>query len=191
MAKFPRLPKLSQKEQEQLILEFCEAMLSLKNLHEIVNFLKDIFTKQEIEMVSKRLKIARLLLEGKTYEEIKNDLKVSYGTISRINVWLKVSGEGYRTVVARTRTKGDYTLANEIREMDLAYKRRYPMFFWPDLLYERITKNLTQRQKEEVKKALQAAESKEDLYQLLDKLLTDRYKKGQVIENISEHSNTT
>lgn len=191
MAKFPRLPKLPQKEQGRLLLEFCEAMLSLKNLHEMVSFLKDIFTKQEIEMISKRLKIARLLLEGKTYKEVKNDLKVSYGTISRVNVWLKVSGEGYRTVVARTRTKKDYTFADEMREMDLAYKRRYPLYFWPDLLYERITKNLSQRQKNEVRKALQEAESKEDLYQLLDKLLTDRYKKGRVVDNVSEHSNTT
>lgn len=188
MAKYPRVPKLSPKEQEQFLLEFCEAMLSLKSLKEVVSFLKDIFTKQEIEMISKRLKIARLLLEGKTYEEIRKDLKVSNGTISRVNVWLKISGEGYRMVVERTKPAKEYTVVDEIREANLAYKKKYPMYFWPELLYERITKDLSQRRKEEIKKALQAAESKEDLYQIMDRLLTDRYKKNQ---SPVMYSNTT
>ena len=143
MAKYPRVPKLSQKEQEQLLLEFCEAMLSIKNLGEVVDFLKDIFTKQEIEMISKRLKIARLLLGGKTYGEIISELKVSSGTVSRVNVWLKVSGEGYRMVVSRTKVDGQHTIADEFRKMDLAYKRKYPMYFWPELLFERMAKDLS------------------------------------------------
>lgn len=176
MAKYPRVPKLSPKETEQLLLEFCEAMLSLKSLKEVVNFLKDLFGKQEIEMISKRLKIARLLLEGKTYEEIRGNLKASNGTISRVNVWLKISGEGYRTVVGRTKSIKEYSVIDEIREMNLAYKKKYPMYFWPELLYERVTRGISQRKKEEIRKALQAAESKEDLYQIMDNLLTDQYK---------------
>ena len=175
MAKYPRVPKLTQKEQEQLLLEFCEGMLSLKNLHEIVNFLKDIFTKQEIEMVSKRLKIARLLLEGKTYEEIKDTIKVSQGTISRINVWLKLSGEGYRIAVARTKVK-ENTYSDEIKKMNLNYKKKYPLYFWPELLLEKITKDLSRQKKEEVKKALEAAETKDDMCKIMDNLLTSKYK---------------
>lgn len=178
MAKYSRIQKLSVKEQEQLLLEFCESMLSLKSLREVVNFLKDIFTKQEIEMISKRLKIARLLLEGKTYQEIRQNIKVASGTIGRVNVWLKLSGEGYRMVVKRVKSIGEYTVADEIREMELAYKRKYPMYFWPDLLYERVTKNLSRAKKEEVKKALVAAETKEDLYEIMDNLLTSQYKKS-------------
>ena len=188
MAKYPRVPKLTPKEQEQLLLEFCEAMLSLKSLKEVVNFLKDIFTKQEIEMISKRLRVARLLLEGKTYEEIRNSLKVSHGTISRVNVWLKISGEGYRLVVGRTKPAKECSYEDEIKEMNLAYKKKYPMYFWPELLYERITKDLSQRKKEEVKKALRAAESKEDLYKIMDRLLTDRYKRRH---QLVLYSNTT
>ena len=102
MAKFPRISKLSKKEREELLLEFCEALVAIKNLKEAASFITDLLGKQEIEMLAKRLKIAKLLLEGNKYGEISDELKVSFGTIARINLWLKTSGEGYRLITKRT-----------------------------------------------------------------------------------------
>lgn len=101
MAKFPRISKLSKKEQEELILEFCEAFVAIKNTREAASFVKDLLGRQEIEMLAKRLKIAKLLLEGKKYGEIGDELRVSFGTIARVNLWLKTSGEGYRIFFGR------------------------------------------------------------------------------------------
>src|SRR3989344_2228694 len=101
MAKFSRIPKLSQREQEELLIGFCKALATLKTQEEAAQFLKDLLSKQEAEMLAKRIEIARLLIKGFTYENIKKALKVSYGTVARVSEWLATSGEGYRLVVSR------------------------------------------------------------------------------------------
>jgi len=57
---------------------------------------KDMFTHTEYKMFAKRLEIARRLIKGERYDDIKNDLKVTSNTISRVNNMLTERGEGYR-----------------------------------------------------------------------------------------------
>jgi uncharacterized protein YerC len=71
MAKFPRIPKLSKQEQEKLLIGFCKALVELRTPEEAAHFLKDLLSKQEAEMLAKRIEIARLLIEGLTYENIQ------------------------------------------------------------------------------------------------------------------------
>ncbi len=57
---------------------------------------KDLFTHTEYKMFAKRLEIARRLLAGQTYDEIKQALKVTANTISNVNNILTEKGGGYR-----------------------------------------------------------------------------------------------
>lgn len=164
MAKFTRVSKLSKKERQELMIALCEAMVALKNPEEAAKFLTDLISPQETEMLAKRLAIAKLLVEGKTYESIRNLLKVGFATIARVNTWLNLSGEGFKLVLQRTR-KGKKAYEHSIEERFDPYswyniKRRYSLYFWPQLLIEELMKQSDNRQKNKITTILQSMENK-------------------------------
>lgn len=181
MAKFSRIPKLTKQEQEQLLISFCRALAALKTPEEAAQFLKDLLSRQEAEMLAKRIEIARLLIEGQTYEHIRNILKVSQGTIARVNQWLATSGEGYRLIVKRVKPeKTEQQEFIEELEKPISWKqikRRYPMYFWPELLLEEFVKKAKKHEKERMEKILSRLDSKSEVFERLNLLLREEYKK--------------
>ncbi len=77
------------------------AILSLKNEEEVLRFLEDICTINEIEELSQRLEVAKMLYEGKSYEEIEKETGASSATISRVKKFLYYGADGYKTVLDR------------------------------------------------------------------------------------------
>lgn len=72
------------------------AFTLMDNKDQIRKLFKDLFTHTEYKMFTKRLEIARRLLENQTYGEIMRDLKVTERTISNISNILEREGEGLR-----------------------------------------------------------------------------------------------
>src|SRR3990167_5793031 len=103
MPKFSIKKKLTDKEEHAVLLELCQALVVVRTLYEAAHLLADLLSQQELNMIAKRLKIAKLLLKGMNYEEIQMSLKVSTQTIARVNLWLRESGEGYRLIVEKTK----------------------------------------------------------------------------------------
>lgn len=176
MAKFSRCSKLSKQEREELILEFCEALASLKNSTEAIKFIRDILTEQEIEMLAKRLRIARLLLEGKNYQEIERDLRVGYTTIARVSEWLRVSGEGYQIIVSRMEKREPQL--KDYYDEDKAYRRRFALYCWPELLFEELAERIgsDKKQRENLREALKSVGEKTKLYRRLDKVVSEAWR---------------
>lgn len=148
MSKFEKRHRLATEDQQKLLLELCHALVVVKRPEEAANLLIDLFSKQEIEMVAKRLKIAKLLIQEKTYSQIGGELKVSPQTISRVNVWLGQSGVGYRLVIERAKD----VVVPAYRSIDKSsdwkkIQRRYPMYFWPQILLEEVVRNANNRQR--------------------------------------------
>lgn len=81
--------------------QFCQALLSLKNIDECYAFLSDLLTMQETESLAQRLQVACLLYEGNTYETIRNAISVSSTTITRVNTELLYGSGGYQIVLER------------------------------------------------------------------------------------------
>lgn len=75
-----------------------EAVLSLDNLEECYRFFEDVCTIKEIQAISQRLEVAKLLKANKTYNEIEEETGASTATISRINRSLHYGVEGYNLV---------------------------------------------------------------------------------------------
>jgi TrpR-related protein YerC/YecD len=175
MAKFPRISKLSKKEQMGLILEFCEAVVAIRNIEEAASFIKDLLGEQEIEMLAKRLKVAKLLLSGRTHEEIRDELKVSFGTISRVSLWVKTSGEGYRLIAKRTRKKEKSEVELMVKESLNSYIRARASYYWPYLLWKEVMKGLSQRKKERFQKILAKTHEKKKIYREFTRLLQETY----------------
>jgi TrpR-related protein YerC/YecD len=78
-----------------------EAFSKLNTKEEITNFLRDLFTLPEIEEFANRLEIARLLLEGGSYQRIAKRMGVSTTTVTRVAHWLFKGCGGYWKVLKR------------------------------------------------------------------------------------------
>ncbi|MBQ8392049.1 MAG: TrpR-like protein YerC/YecD [Clostridia bacterium] len=80
---------------------FYKAVLSLGNEKECEIFFKDICTMKELETMSQRLEVAKMLLEGKTFNEIVSATGASTTTISRVNRCLNYGDGGYKAVIEK------------------------------------------------------------------------------------------
>ncbi len=77
------------------------AALSLKNEEECRIFFEDICTIKELETMSQRLDVAKMLIGGATFNEIVAATGASTTTISRVNRCLRYGDGGYKLVLDR------------------------------------------------------------------------------------------
>ena len=75
-----------------------EIMTQLNTPKEVEEFLKDLCTNKEIEQMAQRIKAAELIAEGKTYNQITDELDISSATIARVSQALKY-GNGYKRFI--------------------------------------------------------------------------------------------
>lgn len=85
--------------------ELFEAILSLDSIDECYNFFSDLCTMKELADMAQRLEAAKMLLAGKTYEQIVKSVEISTATISRINRCIQYGNGGYENVIKRLKTK--------------------------------------------------------------------------------------
>ncbi len=89
------------KNQNEGIEELLAVILSLRDMEECRAFFSDLCTMQELIGLSQRLQVAKHLLRGETYEEIRGQVPVSSSTITRISTELQFGSGGYRSVLCR------------------------------------------------------------------------------------------
>lgn len=92
-----QVDKIRGPQTDQLI----EAILALKDEEEAYRFFDDLCTISEIQSLSQRLEVARMLRMKKTYEKIKNETGASTATISRVRRCLNYGNDGYDEMLAR------------------------------------------------------------------------------------------
>ena len=78
--------------------EFYNAVLKLKTIEDCQDFFDDLCTYKEIEQMTQRVVAAKLLMSGKTYEEIVGETDISSATLSRVSKCVKY-GKGYTKVL--------------------------------------------------------------------------------------------
>jgi len=100
-----RTDRLSPQEKLGLMFDLIHAFGSINGAKNSAAFLEDLLTANEIKNLSKRLRIAKLLLVGETHRDISHKLQVSLATISKVNLWLSQGGEGFRRVLADLPTR--------------------------------------------------------------------------------------
>jgi uncharacterized protein YerC len=74
--------KLNPSFKSQLIKTFAQTLLDLEKPEEAETFLKDFFNEAELETFAKRLAVAYWLKKGRSYGNIKQNLKVSSATVA-------------------------------------------------------------------------------------------------------------
>ena len=86
------------------------AILALETKQECAAFLDDIFTIQELDAISQRLEVARLLHEVKNYVDINKMTGASTATICRVSKCLTYGDGGYKTVIEKLEAGEDNEL---------------------------------------------------------------------------------
>lgn len=78
--------------------ELFKAILSLETEEECYDFFEDLCTIKELEQMTQRYAAAKLLNEGKTYEEVIETTEISSATLSRVSKCIKY-GKGYKNII--------------------------------------------------------------------------------------------
>lgn len=99
------MPGMKQ-DYEETLEELYRAILAIDNLDDCRAFFSDLFTKQELINFSQRLQVAKLLLQGDTYNQIRGQIAVSSSTITRINTELRFGSGGYQRILERMEPAG-------------------------------------------------------------------------------------
>ena len=78
--------------------ELFKAVLSLKTEEDCELFFNDLCTIKELNSMTQRIKAAKLLMDGETYEKIISKTDISSATLSRVSRCVKY-GKGYKKVL--------------------------------------------------------------------------------------------
>ncbi|MBU5485360.1 TrpR-like protein YerC/YecD [Clostridium sp. MSJ-11] len=78
-----------------------DAILKLQTREECYRFFDDICTINEIQSLSQRMQVAKMLKDRKTYQDISITTGASTATISRVNRCLNYGSDGYEVVLSR------------------------------------------------------------------------------------------
>ncbi len=82
------------------ITELYRTIVSLETVEECEMLFEDLCTKKEVEKMAERIYAAKLLLEGKTYNQVIAETDISSATLSRISRCVQY-GEGYSKLLKR------------------------------------------------------------------------------------------
>ncbi|HCU47496.1 TPA: hypothetical protein DIC39_00305 [Patescibacteria group bacterium] len=170
MSKFSKQSRLGRSEEQDLLLDFFRSLSILRGFKEATQVFQDLLSRAELTMLAKRLKIAKLLLTNATYQEIARQLKVSPQTIARVNIWLQEAGDGFRLMFYRTKKKSP-TPGILPSGTWSSIKRRYPMYFWPELLIREIMNTANKRQKQRLRDVVTNLNIKDKRYRELQKIM--------------------
>ena len=79
--------------------EFFKALLLLENEEDCRNFFEDICTVKELQDISQRLEVAKMLDSGMSYQVVSKETGASTATISRVNRCLVYGSGGYKSIL--------------------------------------------------------------------------------------------
>ena len=79
---------------DRKIEELYRLILQMETTEECRMLFNDLCTEKEIEKMAERVFAAKLLLEGKTYQQVMDQTNISSATLSRVSRCVQY-GQGY------------------------------------------------------------------------------------------------
>jgi TrpR-related protein YerC/YecD len=97
------MDKLNLEKDKQLLLD---SLKKAAKARELSDFIDDLLTEEEILDFAQRLKIARLIIEGKTYDEIAEKVNTSTSTVSKIGQVIKFGKGSLSKIFPKPKSRG-------------------------------------------------------------------------------------
>ena len=85
-------------EKSEKITALYQLIADLNSVEECQMLFDDLCTHKEIEKMAERVYAAKLLLEGKTYNQVIAETDISSATLSRVSRCVQY-GKGYRNLL--------------------------------------------------------------------------------------------
>ena len=79
---------------DEKIEALLRMILTLDNMEDCRALFDDLCTRKELEKMAERIYAAKLLLEGKTYNQVMGEADISSATLSRVSRCVQY-GQGY------------------------------------------------------------------------------------------------
>ena len=98
---------MNKKIKTEAVDHLFEAILTLENAEECYAFFEDALTVKEILDIAQRLKAAKMLRDGKSYNEVCRVTGMSSATISRVSKALERGQGGYKIILDRLESGSD------------------------------------------------------------------------------------
>lgn len=83
---------------EDMYSDLYKTFLKIKTEEDFKLFLQDLCTNNEIENMAQRLRAAKLIKSGKTYNYVISETDISSATLSRVSKAVKY-GSGYKKIL--------------------------------------------------------------------------------------------
>ena len=84
----------------------CDALVAVENREDAYRLLDDLCTIAEVQALSQRIAVAKMLRSGATYQEIVKQTGASTATISRVNRCLHYGADGYVRTLTKLEDQG-------------------------------------------------------------------------------------
>lgn len=153
----PRIkPKQLQKEEYHKLLDELYSIITLlETKEEVKNFFKDLLSAGEAVMLARRIQIAKMLMAGLSYEEIRESLGTGLATISSVQRWIDSGWGGYLKALKNLEKKVREKEVESSKYLNSPFaqlKRKYPAHFLIFNALDDIQKWNEERQKRKKKK---------------------------------------
>ena len=89
------------KLQSESMDRLFRSILKLESLDECYAYFEDLCTVKELQDMSQRLDTAILLSQGRSYQQIAEEVDVSTATIGRVSKCLNYGAGGYRAMIGK------------------------------------------------------------------------------------------
>ena len=89
------------KDYKPMLEELYAELIKLETVKECEDFLSDLCTMKELQSMGQRLKAAKMLLEGKTYNEVIEETDISSATLARVSKCVRYGDGGYANIIKK------------------------------------------------------------------------------------------
>jgi uncharacterized protein YerC len=86
---------ISGPERQRMVRDLAKFLLSIEEEKDMIQVLYRLLTRSEIVMLGRRLQIAEKLLQGWSYQKIRDKFKVGLATIKSVDNWLEYAVRDY------------------------------------------------------------------------------------------------
>lgn len=89
------------KDFKPMLKELYAELIKIETEEECEAFLYDLCTMKELQSMGQRLMAAKMLLEGKTYNEVIEATDISSATLARVSKCVRYGDGGYANIIKK------------------------------------------------------------------------------------------
>ncbi len=89
------------KKDGEMLKDLYSQLIKIETQEECAKFLGDLCTIKELQSMAQRLQAAKMLLDGKTYQEITTQTDISSATLARVSKCVRYGDGGYESIIKK------------------------------------------------------------------------------------------